>query len=399
MNRNLIALYACVLIVMIGFGITLPVLPFYVERLALGSGSTPGRAGFHIGLVTAMYPLTQLVFAPLWGRLSDRIGRRPLVVIGIVGFALTQALFGVATGLGLLYGARIAGGALSSALLPAAAAYVVDLTTAAQRGRGIAWLSTTVGLGTVLGPALGALLLGREIHVRALAGHLDFDGFSVPFVVAALLALVALVAALVTLRDSSAPAAKKQATAGARPDRRLLGRLLGAVLATYLGITIFEATFAVFAVDRYGFGAAKVAAVFAECSLLMILAQVAGASLAGHVGERRLIALGFGAMSAGLVALVASSASAFVFVAVVPLGVGMGFVGPGLTSEVTRHGTTRVGATLGLQQAVQAVGQVTGALLGTLLFYWRASAPYFVAAALLAGVGLAMARRTPTAAH
>ena len=104
---------------MIGFGITLPVLPFYVERLALESGATPGRVAFHIGLMTAIYPLTQLVSAPIWGRLSDRIGRRPLIFIWIVGFAVTQALIGLATGVGVLYGARIADGALSSAMLPA----------------------------------------------------------------------------------------------------------------------------------------------------------------------------------------------------------------------------------------------------------------------------------------
>ena len=98
MIRRLAALFACVLIVMIGFGITLPVMTFYIERLAVDAGATPGRVATHIGLITAAYPLTQLVFAPLWGRLSDRIGRRPLMIVGIFGFALSQALFGIASG-------------------------------------------------------------------------------------------------------------------------------------------------------------------------------------------------------------------------------------------------------------------------------------------------------------
>ena len=103
-------------------------------------------------------------------------------------------------------------------------------------------------------------------------------------------------------------------------------------------------------------------------------------------------------MSLGLIALVAARGPALVFVAVVPLGAGMAAVGPSLTAQVSRHATTRIGAALSLQQAVQGMGQVAGALLGTLLFYGHPSAPYLSAAALLAGVGLAMARWSTSSA-
>lgn len=385
MIRRLAALFYCVLIVMIGFGITLPVMTFYIERLALDGGSSPGRAATHIGLITAAYPLSQLVFSPLWGRLSDRIGRRPLVIIGIVGFALSQALFGVASGLGLLYAARIIGGALSSALLPAAAAYVADLTSEAVRGRGIAWLNTAVGGGTVIGPALGALLIGRDVHLQAFSGHVVIDGFSVPFLAAAALGVAALIAVLITVREPARAASRI-----APPSRQPLRRLLVAVLLSYVGITIFEATFSLFAVARYRFGTGAIAAVFTECSLVMIVAQVAGASIALRVGERRLIGIGLGAMSVGLGALVATPIAALVFVAIVLLGAGMAFVAPGLTSLMTKHEARHVGAALGLQQAAQSLGQVIGAVLGTLLFSWSAPLPYLIAATLLAAVGLAM---------
>ena len=123
MKKRLFVLLACLFVVNIGFGITLPVLPFYTERLALAEGASRNSVGLHVGLLTSIYALMQLLFAPIWGRLSDRVGRKPLLLLGITGYAIAQVLFGLASNLWLLYVARIVGGILSSATLPAAAAY------------------------------------------------------------------------------------------------------------------------------------------------------------------------------------------------------------------------------------------------------------------------------------
>jgi len=159
---QLFVLLACVFVVMIGFGITLPVLPFYVERLAVEGGASRQTIVLHVGLLTGVYPLVQLIFAPLWGRWSDRIGRRPIVLVGIAGYVLAQVLFGLANSLWLLYAARTIGGILSSATLPVAAASVTDMTTEEERSRGMAWLGTAVSLGVVVGPALGGMLSRRD---------------------------------------------------------------------------------------------------------------------------------------------------------------------------------------------------------------------------------------------
>ena len=147
-RKRLFVLLTCLFVTMIGFGITLPVLPFYVERLALEGGSSRQSVAMHVGLLTGVYAVVQLFFAPLWGRWSDRIGRRPLVLIGIAGYVIAQILFGLATSLWLLYAARILGGILSSATMPVAAAYVADMTTAEERGRGMAWLGTATVWGS-----------------------------------------------------------------------------------------------------------------------------------------------------------------------------------------------------------------------------------------------------------
>ena len=142
MNRHLFALLACLFVVMIGFGITLPVLPFYVERLALRAGASRQSVVLHVTMLTGVYALMQLIFAPVWGHWSDRIGRRPLILLGIGGYVVAQVIFGLSTSLGLLYVARVIGGVLSSATLPVSAAYVADMTTTEERSRGMAWLGT-----------------------------------------------------------------------------------------------------------------------------------------------------------------------------------------------------------------------------------------------------------------
>ena len=117
MKRHLFVLLACLFVVMIGFGVTLPVLPFYVERLALEAGAARQSIVLHVTLLTGVYALMHFAFAPLWGRWSDRMGRRPLILIGITGYIVAQVMFGLATSLWLLYAARIVGGILSSATL------------------------------------------------------------------------------------------------------------------------------------------------------------------------------------------------------------------------------------------------------------------------------------------
>lgn len=156
-GKRLFVLLACLFVVMIGFGITLPVLPFYVERLAQAEGATRQAIVMHVTLLTAVYSLGQLVFAPVWGRWSDRMGRRPLLLMGLAGYVIAQVLFGLATSLWLLYAARVLGGILSSATLPVSAASVADATTDVERGRGMAWLGTATSLGVVVGPALGLI--------------------------------------------------------------------------------------------------------------------------------------------------------------------------------------------------------------------------------------------------
>jgi DHA1 family multidrug resistance protein-like MFS transporter len=399
-NKHLFVLFACLFVVMIGLGITMPVLPFYVERLALAEGASRQLVVIHVGLLTGVYALGQLIFAPVWGRLSDRIGRRPLVLVGIGGYIVAQVLFGLATSLWLLYAARILGGILSSATLPVSAAYVADMTTDEERGRGMAWFGTAVSLGFVVGPALGGILSRRDVHFTARYGHFMIDSFSVPFFAAAFLGLLTLFAAMRWLPESLPARAPRAAGEETPTDwRRLarsLGPLLGLALVGQFGLAIFEATFALHAQAKFNYGPAEVGAVFMVCGLVMTIFQVGAVSfLAGRIREIYQIGAGFGLMGTSLALLVVARGTFFVFALVGLLALGTAFVSPNLAALISkRGGSGRVGAALGVQNAANSLGQASGPLLGGALFIWQMNAPYLLTGALLVTVALVIGWRT-----
>ena len=391
MKKHLFVLFVCLFVVMIGFGITLPVLPFYVERLALEVGASRQSIVLHVTLLTGVYALMQFVFAPLWGRWSDRIGRRPLIVIGIAGYVVAQVLFGLATSLWLLYAARILGGMLSSATLPVSAAYVADLTTDEERGRGMAWLGTAVSLGFVVGPALGGTLARADLHFTARYGHFLIDGFSIPFFAAAFLGLLTLFAATRWLPESlPAPAPRAATETDWRRLARRLGPLLALALVGQFGLAVFEATFALYAQAKFNYGPVAVGAVFVMCGLVMTVFQVGAVGFfAGRIREIYQVGTGFGLMGASLALLVMARTTFAVFALVGLLALGTAFVSPNLAALISkRGGSGRVGAALGVQNAVNSLGQASGPLLGGALFIWQMNAPYTLTGALLVTVAL-----------
>lgn len=391
-GKRLFVLLACLFVVMIGFGITLPVLPFYVERLAQAEGVTPEAIVMHVTLLTAVYPMGQLVFAPIWGRWSDRTGRRRLLLMGMAGYVIAQILFGLASSLWLLYAARILGGILSSATLPVSAAYVADATTEGERGRGMAWLGTATSLGFVVGPALGGLLARRDLHVTARYGHVMIDGFSIPFFAAAGLGAVTLAAAIRWLPESLPAHARRSGSA--QPDLRTLVRslspLLGLAFVAQFALAMFEATFALHAQAVLDYGPAEVGAVFVVCGLVMAIFQV-GASgfLAGRVAELTQIGIGFALMGTSLAVLMMPRGMASVLALVGVLALGMALIAPNLAALIsTRGGSRRVGTALGAQNAANSLGQASGPLVGGALFIWQMNAPYMLSGGALVAIAL-----------
>lgn len=395
-RRAMTVLLACLVVVMIGFGVTLPVLPFYVKRLLQAGGSGPRDVATQIGLLTALYPLMQLVSAPFWGRWSDSVGRKRLVVIGIAGAAAAQVLFAFATTRGTLYLARGIGGLLSSAILPAAASYVTDITTPEARARGMAWLGSAVSLGVVVGPALGGVLAGSDLHWRLLGWHAVAPSFSIPLLASAALSLLALAAALRWLPESRPPRWNVPPGAETASLRRTVARadlrlLLALGIAAQLGLAMFETTFALYASRMWNFGPAEVGMVFMVCGLVMALSQTGAiVLLSRYVTEALQVAAGFMLTGASLAGLLAARSTAAVLVTVAALALGTALISPNLSALVSKRREERAGAALGAQNAANSLGQLGGALGGAVLFGWNMGAPFSLAGGLLVAVGVAL---------
>lgn len=148
-KRALPILFLVMFLVMVGFGIIIPVLPFYAEEL----GASPAE----LGLLMAVYSFMQLLFSPVWGKISDKIGRKPVMLIGIAGLSISFFLMAIANHLWMLFFARIIGGLLSAANMPTTMAYAADITTPENRSKGMGMIGAAVGLGFIFGPAIGGV--------------------------------------------------------------------------------------------------------------------------------------------------------------------------------------------------------------------------------------------------
>src|SRR5690606_2654873 len=203
-RRNVYILSFTLLVVMLGFGLVIPIIPYYME--AFGAGGT------ELGLLVASYAVMRLIFGPIWGSLSDRIGRKPVLMIGIFGYGVTMILFGLATQLWMLFASRIVAGILSSATSPTTMAYIGDSTSEEERGRGMGVLGAAIGIGTILGPGVGGLLA-----VNSLA---------TPFFLAGGMSFVALLLVWWVLPEALPAAARETAQRQAQPSTADLARAL-----------------------------------------------------------------------------------------------------------------------------------------------------------------------------
>ena len=378
-TRKLFALSLSIALAMSGVGIILPVVPSHIGRLGLASASTE-QVALHVSLLAAGYALMQLLLAPLWGRLSDSLGRRPLLAMGLIGFAVGQALCGVATSLLTLYAIRLGTGIFSAAIIPAAFAFVADTTSDEDRTRGMAHLSAAAGIGFVIGPAIGGLLGGIEHS----ASGLPIANYSLPFFAAAGCALLA----LLTLRWLEEPAIP---AAAQRPGRRgwtdLARRIrlpLAVAMVGQVAVALFETTFALHARTDLGMGLVEIGGLFMVCGLMMLVVQlVAVARLARRFGEVQLASAALALMGLSLALLALARSTAIVFALVASYGIGMALLAPAVSTLVSRRGGAHAVAALGLESSAKSLGQIAGPVLGGVLFAASVAVPFWLVSGLL----------------
>lgn len=368
----LFIIFLVVFIDLVGFGIVIPILPYYAKQY--GANAT------ELGWLMAIYSAMQFFFAPVWGKLSDRFGRRPILLMTILGSAISMVALGSAKSLGMLFAARLFAG-LCGANISTATAYIADVTTPDNRAKGMGMIGAAFGLGFIFGPAIG--------------GALSIHGYGVPMYVAAALAGLNFLFALVKLEEPKVDRKAREKNRSKRFDRKAIRAAMGdhrTRLATIsfflvtLAITQMEVCFAIFVLARFGLGAREAGWLLAFMGIVMVLIQggLIG-KLSKRFGESRLIASGVVLMALGLVTFALAPKVAVLFLALSLLALGNGITNPSLSSLASKGASIDSrGATMGVYQSAGSLARVIGPPVAGIL-YDRVgmNAPFLVAGGIM----------------
>ncbi len=362
-SRNLLILSFALVVVTIGFGIVMPIIPFYVEDM--------GAGGTELGLLVASYALMRLIFGPIWGSLSDRIGRKPVMMIGVLGYGITMIGFGLATRLWMMFAARILSGVLSSATAPTTMAFIGDSTAEEDRARGMGMLGAAAGVGTILGPAMGGLLADRSL--------------SFPFFVAAGMSFLSLILIAVFLPESLKESDRTVASSeGLNLDPRAWLSALRGPIGPFLvlaflvtgALTTFFGIFGLYALERFGLGTAQVGLVFSVLGLVMVLGQgLLVGPITGRFGEIALVRAGFALSAAGLLLVMLATEYVWLVATIGLFSLLIALLTPSISSLTSKRTTMSQGVTMGLSNSFGSLGRIVGPLLGGLAFdfHWGLS--------------------------
>jgi DHA1 family multidrug resistance protein-like MFS transporter len=386
-RRNLLILTFVLFVVMLGYGIIIPIFPFYIENM--------GAGGMELGLLAASYAVMRLIFGPLWGGVSDRVGRKPVLLIGIAGYVITMVWFGLATQLWMLFAARILAGILSSATAPTTMAYIGDNTAEEERSGGMGMLGAAGGIGTILGPVLG--------------GYLGGETLALPFFVAAGLALLSLLLAALFLPESTAgPAAPEgepivdlRAWWGA--VRGPVGSLFVLTFISTCGLMIFANVFGLYALERFGYGTAEVGWIMMALGVVAALGQGVLAGPAGkQFGEPAVVKFGLlvAAISFGLLLLADNLVT--ILLATALLGLAVSLQSPALQALTSSRAQQPQGIVMGLSNSFVSLGRIVGPLVGGILLDVHLGLPYLTGALVMLiafGLSLNWLREIPALAE
>lgn len=363
-RKNTLILGFTLLVVMLGYGMIIPILPFLITKL--------GANGREMGLLASVYAAMQLVCAPFWGTLSDRIGRKPVLLIGVLGYAITMFIFGLSTRFWMLFVARTFSGVLSSGAMPTALAYLSDNLPEKERGGAMGQLNASLGLGIVLGPLLGGLL--------------STDSLSLPFFVGAGLALLALFLVYFLLPEShptqTVPNTNQTATFW-RLDmlKRILlspaGILLLLIFLMNFGLAVFQGISGLYMLNKFNFDTRQMGVMWMVVGGVMVLSQgLLIGPLTKFIGEVWVIRLGMLMGALGLVALLLVNGFIPILLAVGLFILVLALANPALNSSLSTYGGEHQGSLMGLNMAFASLGRVIGPMWAGFVFDVNITYPF-----------------------
>ena len=377
--RAFATLWLTLFIDLVGFGIIIPVLPFY----ATSFGASPQV----VALLSTAFSAAHFFASPLLGRLSDRVGRRPVMLVSITGTCLSMLVLGFATSLWMVFAARVLSG-ISGANISTAHAYVADRVAPAKRAKYMGLMGSAIGLGFVFGPAIGGLL--------ATPGHPEL-----PFFVAAGLAAANWIMALVWLPEShrtqgvSASESRVRLTLGSIRSV-LLGTTLGYLVllnfAFFMAFSAMESTYALLLEARLSFGAQATGGVFAFVGVVIVLTQgVLVGRMVSSLGERRTLMVGILVLAAGLAIVGVAPNIWLILLGSSGIAAGNGLMAPSINALVSRQSDEKnQGFTLGLSTSAASLGRIMGPIWGGIAFELVSPGTPMVAAAVIIAATLWM---------
>lgn len=363
---------------MVGFGIVMPILPFFARRF--------GASPVQMGLLVTFWALSQFAAAPFWGAAADRVGRKPVLIIGLAGYAIGFMAMAFAQSYAMLLGARILGGLLSASVMPAGQAIAADLSAPEDRGAVMGHMAAGFGMGFLVGPALGGAL--------ALAGP------AVPFYAAAAASVLAL--PLVILRVAEPPVDARRAAAARLGGLAVVETLRSPEMPLYLmsfagtfgGSSMFS-MLGYYAMDRAGGSPSHVGLMFTALGLGAVVTQ---ALLVGRVtrrwGEPAGIRIGFLVGAVGFLAVALAGQPATITAAVGLTSVAMALIRPSLAALNSRLTTTGYGTSLGMQTSFDSLGRTLGPLWAGTIYHAAMAGPFLAAAGVYLLAGIAALRLT-----
>ncbi|MBV8361386.1 MAG: MFS transporter [Deltaproteobacteria bacterium] len=377
----LAVLFATVFIDLLGFGIVIPFLPLYAQRLQVNA--------FGVGLILSSYSLMQLLCAPLLGGLSDYYGRRPIIVLGLLGSSISYVIYSFAASFTLLLISRAVHGACAGTV-STAQAYVADTTTESERAHGMGMIGAAFGLGFVLGPAIGGVL-----------GH---SNLRLPVFFAALLTLANLIFAAVALPESHLPdrTANLTWTTAVAPllklprqlTRHRLSRLFAIAFLGTAAMAAFEATFALMVAGIYGYSPRSIGELLAFAGLLQAFTQgYLLRKIVARQGELRLVRIGMLVFAVGMAPMASMSNRGLLWALLALLSLGYGLASPSIASLISRGTEHHLqGEVLGINQSALSLARICGPLMAGFIYQTLAPAAAYGAGAIVAIVALVLTR-------
>lgn len=418
-------IFLTIFIDLVGFSVIFPLFPaildYYLERdgqygmLAallnaldsvsqLADGSERFTPVLFGGVLGSLYAVLQFFFAPLWGSVSDRKGRRPILMITTLGTCLSYVLWLFAGNFALLIVARLVGGAMSGNLSVATAA-VADVTTKENRAKGMGIIGAAFGLGFVVGPAIGGICAGfNPLDWKPELAAYGVNPFSTVAAVATLLSLVNFLWIRSRFAESL-PEDKRGAPPVSRnPIKRILypaskpvRRTNFAYLVFILAFSGMEFTLSFLGVERFGYTPGNITAMMIFIGVILIIVQGGVVRrLAPAIGERATALLGLALVSVGLVFLAFAATQALLYVGLAFMAVGSGLSIPTLTSLASLYAKPEEqGAVLGVFRSVGSLGRAVGPIAAGLVFWWFGSTALYLVGAAIVVAAISMCLSLP----